>query len=125
MALKATIRRAVKSAFLALDDIPRKATYLSKNGAPVRDLDAGTYTVPTTSIALKMVAFVRFTQKEADKDPAVVLTDQKALIPTEDLGGVVPKSTDSMLDDQGTNWEIIRLMSDPAAAVTILQVRTS
>lgn len=126
MALKASIRRAVKSAFKALDDIPhKKSVYHSKTGAPVRDLDAGTFTLATVNIALPMVVFARFTQKEVDKDPAIVLTDTKVLIPTEDLRGRTPEPSDTITDDNGVTWEIIRLLSDPASVVTILQARTA
>lgn len=124
MALKATIRRAVKSAFLALDDIPRKAVYQTKTGTPVRDLDAGTYTLQTSNTPLAMVVFARFTQKEVDKDPAIVITDTKIIIPTEDLKGKVPRGADTVTDDEGTVWEVIRLLSDPASVVTIIQART-
>ncbi len=125
MALKATIRRAVKKAFLALDDVPKIVTYHSKTGTPVRDLDAGTFTLATVNVTVRMVAFTRFSQREVDKDPAILLTDSKVLFPTEDLGATQPQTADTLTDPDGTIWEIVRRLSDPASVVTILQVRTA
>lgn len=123
MALKATVRRAVKAAFKALDDIPRKVTYKS-TGAPQRNLDAGTATRPVTPYTLPMVAFVRFSAREVEKDPLLLLTDVKMLFPTEDLP-VAAKENDIVTDDKGTTWEVIRRLSDPADVLTTLQTRTS
>lgn len=124
MALKATLRRAVKAAFTALDDIPRKVTYHVKTGTPIRDLDAGTFTLTTVNVALPMVALVRFKQKDLDKNPAIVASNMKALIPTEDLKGRVPATADTFTDDTGTTWEVVQLLSDPAEVITILEVRS-
>jgi len=125
MSLKSTIRRAVKQAFQALDDVPRVATYNSVSGTPIRDLDAGTSHLASTATVLKMVVFARFKEREIEKDPSILLTDTKILFPTEDLKGVVPKASDTMVDDEGTVWEIVVRRSDPASVVTILQARTT
>jgi hypothetical protein len=123
MALKATIRRAVKAAFKAMDDIPKVCTYKSVAGAPVRDLDSGTSSRTETSYTLPMVVFAKFSERQIDRDPAL-LTDMKMLFPSEDLP-VPPKQSDTVIDDVGVTWVIMKRISDPAAIVTILQVRTS
>lgn len=123
MALKASLRKAVKSAFKALDDIPKVCTYKSVAGAPVRDLDTGTSTRVETDYRLPMVVFSKFTERQIDRDPAL-LTDMKMIFPSEDLP-VPPKQSDTVLDDAGITWVIMKRISDPAAIVTILQVRTS
>jgi hypothetical protein len=122
VALKATIRRAVKSAFKAMDDIPKVCSYKSVAGAPTRDLDSGTSTRVTTNYTLPMVVFAKFSERQIDRDPAL-LTDMKMIFPSEDLP-VEPKQSDTVVDDVGIIWTIVKRLSDPAAVVTILQVRT-
>jgi hypothetical protein len=123
MGLKATLQRAVKAAFKAADDVPRKCTYKSVSGEVVRDLVAGTSTRVTQEFTLQTVIFTKFSEKDIDRDPAL-LTDMKMLFPTQDLP-VQPKQSDTVLDDVGTHWVIIKRISDPASVLTILQVRTS
>lgn len=125
MALKATIRRAVRQAFLALDDIPRKATYHVTGLVPVRDLETGESTTPTTDRALTLVVFTSFSSKEKDLDAAIDLTDTKVLFPMEDLAGHFPTNSDSLTDDAGKKLEIVRVLCDPAALLAKLQCRYS
>lgn len=123
MALKATLRRAVRQAFEALDDVPRTATYHSVSGAPVRDLDAGTFTRATTDIVLPMCAFVRFSSKDLERDSLIEVNDVKVLFPAEDLKAVRPKASDRLTDDEGVLWEVKRQLNDPASVVVILQCK--
>ena len=123
MGMTATLRRAVKKAFQALGDINKKVTYSSVTGPPVRDFDAGTFTVPTVNQTLTLVVFTKFTEKETDKD-AALLTGMKMLFPTDDLK-VASKASDTVVDDKGNTWEVMQRLSDPASVVTILQVRSS
>lgn len=124
MALKATIRRAVRQAFEALDDIPRKATYRSVTGAAGRDLDTGTSTVPTVTTELPMTAWVRFSSKDQEKDPLIVLDDVKVIFPSEDLPHK-SKTGDLIVDDEGLLWEVKRQLNDPASIVYILQCKAA
>lgn len=125
MALKATIRRAVRQAFLALDDIPRTATYHSAGGAIVRNIDTGESSVPTTDRTLNLVVFTSFSSKERDLDAAIDTTDTKVLFPMEDLGGYFPTNSDSLTDDAGKKLEIVRVLCDPASLLAKLQCRYS
>lgn len=124
MALKATLRRAVRQAFLALDDVPRKATYHVTGTTVARNLETGESTVPTTDKALTLVVFTSFSSKERDNDAAIDTTDTKVLFPMEDLG-VFPKNADSMTDDEGRKLEIVRVLCDPASLLAKLQCRYS
>lgn len=125
MALKATLRRAVRQAFLALDDVPRKATYHIAGTTPTRDLDTGESTVVTTDRALPLVVFTSFSSKEKDVDPAIDLTNTKVLFPMEDLNKHFPKNIDSLTDDEGSKWEIVRVLCDPASLLAKLECRHS
>lgn len=123
MGLKATIARAVKQAMNALDDIPQRCTYKSVTGPAVRDHVAGTLLTPTQTYPLPQVVFARFSEKDVDKDPALI-TDMKMIFPRDDLP-VPPKQSDTVIDAAGLIWVIVRRLSDPASVITILQVRTA
>lgn len=124
MALKATLRRAVRQAFLALDDVPRTATYHIAGASPTRDLDTGEVTQGYTDKTLSLVVFTSFSSKEKEADPLIVVTDTKVLFPMEDLG-VFPKDTDILTDDAGLKWQVIRVLTDPASLLAKLQCRAS
>lgn len=123
MSLKTTLRKAVKAAFKALDDVPKKCVYKSVTGTTVRDHANGTLIRVTQDYPLPMVVFARFQEKDTDKDPAL-LTDMKMIFPRDDLPAL-PKVSDTVLDEDGVTWAIVKRLTDPAALVTILQVRTS
>ena len=123
MGLRATIQRAALTAFIAIGDIARPATYQSLTGVIIRDVDAGTSYPETKDYPLKRTVFTKFRESEVD-DSVAVGTDEKFLFPSLDLP-VEAKGADIILDEHGRTWEIMRRMSDPADAVVILQVRTS
>ena len=124
MSMKANLRRAVRQAFRALDDIPRQATYHIASASPVRDLDTGEVTQGYTDKTLTLVVFTSFSAKEKDADPLIVVTDTKVLFPMDDLG-VFPKDTDIITDDAGLKWQIVRVLTDPASLLAKLQCRAS
>lgn len=124
MALKATLRRAVRQAFLALDDVPREATYHIASASPTRDLDTGEVSQGYIDKTLPMAVFTSFSSKEKDADALIVVTDTKVLFPMEDLG-VFPKDTDILTDDAGLKWQIVRVLCDPASLLAKLQCRAS
>ena len=124
MGLKNTLRKGVKKAFEALDDIPKKVTYQSVSGEPVRDLETGSFTRASSNYTLPMVVFTSFTTRERDKDPAIETNDVKVLFPSMDLP-VKAKTQDTIIDDEGVLWEVIDKKTDPASVVTILQMRAA
>ncbi len=124
MALKSTIRKAVKQAFLALDDIPVQATYRKVgDGETVIDIETGAASLAYTSYTLPLVVITRFRQKETDKDPTL-LTDQKMLFPREDLP-VEPATDDEVYDSRGRRWQVIEQYTDPAELLGIIRVRAA
>lgn len=123
MGLRSTLQQAVVSAFRAIGDVARPATYQSLTGALVRDLDAGTSVPAVVAYPLTRTVFTKFVEKEIDAS-VVVETDQKFLFPAVDLP-VQPKSSDLVLDEFGRTWEIVRRLSDPAAALVTLHARSS
>jgi len=123
MSLRNTLQRAVKTAFNALDDVPLECTYKSVSGDMVRDLVAGTSSRVTTNYTLPSVVFAKFSERQTDKDPAL-LTDMRMIFATHDLP-VGPKESDTVVDSLNRVWSIVKRLSDPASVVTILQVRTS
>lgn len=124
MGMKAVLRQAVLRAFAALDDIPQKVTYHSVAATPARDLDAGTFTRPSTNYTLPKVVFTSYTTRERDKDPAIETNDVKVLFPASDLP-VKAKTQDTITDAEGVLWEVIDKKTDPAFVLTILQMRAA
>lgn len=120
---KAMLQREVRRAFNALGDLVTSGVYQKRAGAPVRDIESGTVTIPVTNYPLKQVAFVRFSEKETDKDPTL-LTTMKMLFPRQDLP-VKIEAEDLCVDAEGRTWEIMQMLSEPAEAVGIVQVRTA
>lgn len=123
MGLTHTIQAGVKTAFRALGDLNKPLTYKSMTGAVVRDIEAGTVTPVTTDHTLKFSVFTKFKDTEVDAQVSV-LTDEKLLFPRQDLP-VEPKASDIIVDNTGRTWEVTRRLSDAAAAVCVVQVRTS
>lgn len=122
MGLKKSINQAVLQAFKTIDDLNTPITYKSLTGQYTRDLDAGTSTPVTQDFNLKYAVFTKFKDSEVDKDISV-MTDSKLLFPTQTLG-IDPKSSDIVLVPlTGRIWEITRVLSEPSASVTVLQVR--
>jgi hypothetical protein len=123
MGLRNTVQLAALQAFITLGDLVQTVTYMSLTGAVTRDIEAGTVVPVSVNYTLPRAVFARFKESEIDANVSV-LTDSKLLIPALDLP-VAPKSADIVLDETGRTWEIVRRLSDPAAAVIVCQVRTS
>lgn len=122
MGLLDTVRAAAVTAFQAAGDIAHPATYKQVNGV-TRDLVAGTVVPNTTDYALPRTIFSRFKEAETDQNVNVT-TDEKFMFPALDLP-ITPSTGDIIVDADGRIWELIRRLSDPAAAVVIFQTRTS
>jgi hypothetical protein len=98
-----------QSAFVAIGDLARPATYQSLTGNITRDLVAGTSVAEVVTYNLKRTVFTKFKEKEIDTS-VVVETDEKIMFPALDLP-VEPKSADTLLDEHGRTWEIIKRLS--------------
>lgn len=121
MGLTATVQQGVLSAFQALGDLVKTATYKELTGAMTRDLDAGTSTPVSVSHTMPRTIIVRF--KDSENDANIILeTDAKFIAPAVDLS-IDPKASDLIIDWRGRTWEIIKNMADPASAAIVLQIR--
>ena len=123
MSLRNTVQQGVTSAFKALGDLVRPATYKSLTGNVTRDLVAGTSTPETNDYTLKRTVFTKFSATENEKD-ASTLNPDKFLFPARDLP-VEPKAADIIVDENNRVWEIVKRLSEPSSAIVVLQVRTS
>jgi hypothetical protein len=119
--LSLTIQQGVVSAFNALGDLVKPATYKHLTGVMVRDLDAGTSTPQTVDYALRRTVIVRFKDAEDDKD-IILATDAKFLAPATDLP-IDPAASDLIVDWKGRTWEIVKNMVDPANGAIVLLIR--
>jgi hypothetical protein len=123
MGLRSTLKAGVDLAFDAVGDLKRVVTYHSVTGPPVYDVETGTTSTPATNYTLRRVVITSFTQTEIDNDPSL-LTSEKMIFPHDDLP-VEPKPNDTVTDDEGRVWEIVRLLSVPGKLINKLQVRTT
>lgn len=121
MGMRSVIRSGVRQAFNAMGDIVVPGDYIHKTGEGVRDVATGTTVYPTTSYPIRQIAVVGWTQKETDRDPTL-LTTEKMLWPAEQCP-IVPTPDGTVVDDDGRVFEIVKLVSAPTDAVTILSVR--
>lgn len=123
MGLAATLQSGVLSAFKALGDLNVKTTYKSMTGI-TRNISLGTSVATSTDTDMNYGVFAQLSESEIGNF-AATMTDSKFLFPRQ-LLTIEPKAADIVLDrTSGATWEIIKRMSPPGAAVTVLMVRTS
>lgn len=121
MGMRSVIRNGVRQAFNALGDIVVAGNYVHKTGEGVRDTVTGVTVYPTTSYPIKQIAVVGWSQKETDRDPTL-LTTEKMLWPAEQCP-ITPTPDGTVVDADERVFEIVKLVSAPTDAVTILSVR--
>jgi len=124
MGFKSLIAKQVVNAFVQLQDIPRPMTY-KQLVSVAYDIEAGTPTTTYADYPLTRVVKTKFTIKEEAQYKAVVAaTDAKMLFPVLDLP-VEPNTADTLIDEDGLVWEIVKRLTDPSVGVWILWVRSS
>lgn len=80
-------------------------------------------TVDITNTLLNVpMTMVRFRIEDMDAEVRPK-TDRRALVASLDLPGVTPAPADYIIDSDGSRWNVVRLLSDPAAALIILHLR--
>lgn len=123
--LTKTIQQGVDIAFNALGDVVKPGFWrqVTTTGTNNIDINAGVPINPYSDYPLKRMVFTRFKQEETDHT-TITLNDQKVLFPRQDLA-VEPKDSDVVIDDKGRLWQVVRVMSPPAEAVVICQVRAA
>ncbi|AFO71746.1 hypothetical protein phiCbK_230 [Caulobacter phage phiCbK] len=125
MALEAFIRSQVVIAFNQLDDIAKRWTYVQRSGDPVRDVESGVTTYPSTEIVIPKAVKVRFKKDEKDAH-GQTLVGEKVLFPRVFLPGDFETATsDYLVDQNDIIWEIISDLGDPASALAMFQVRST
>jgi hypothetical protein len=118
MGFKSLVQNLASSAIKTVGDIAVTITY-QNHGALVYDAMSDTNVV---TMIEKIVQGVEVQPRTSEKDTTPVVKNQKRiLIAAKDLGGV-PTDRDTMLFS-GLRWEVIRIDTDPAAALWIFTVR--
>lgn len=123
--LSKIIQKNVGVAFKLIGDIAKTGTWrqVRTTGVNAIDIEGGVPIQPFTDYPLPRVVFARFKQEETDHT-TITLNDQKVLFPRQDLP-VEPLDSDAIIDSKGRLWQVVRVMSPPADAVVIAQVRAA
>ena len=120
MSLRAVIQQAVQTGIAAMDDLAEQATYTSV-ATPSYDPATGTITKPSASYAAVPMVFTSYARKEIDGE-VIRPEDQKAVIAQLSLTPV-PTLNDTITRMDGSVWNVVSVMTDPAGAAWVLQVR--
>lgn len=120
MALKrATLVKAIKSAFSALGDIPETATLIRSTSK--YDTATGNNVISTTKFSIQKAVFTSFQTSEID-DVVVKASDVKMLIQQNGLS-VRPNISTDDIERNSRSYSILDLKEDPAGILYILQLR--
>lgn len=125
MGFKSLIAAQVQGAMRILgtdsDGLARMHTLVSVDPEGTYDYDLRQIVHTETTYAGIPMSMVRF--KIDDMDAEVrPKTDRRALVASMDIP-VTPTEKDYVTDPDGTRWNVVRLLSDPAAALVILHLR--
>jgi len=122
MGLRATLAKAVASAFTAIGDIPESCTYRRTSSA--YNTSTGTNVVTNTDYTIAKAVFLAYESMEIDK-VTILASDQKFLIQASSLPvASVNIATDQIIDSSGKIFNILRISKDPAEATIKLQLRS-
>jgi hypothetical protein len=130
MGLSASIKAAVNSAFVALDDLQQTVYYqLTQQGAYV----ASTGATGLTYMEIPLKGFlVRYKQTEHDENEGLQPGDYKFIFQQSELADYatygIPKMADRVvienaLDFKRRTWDIVTAKEDPVKAIWILGLR--
>jgi hypothetical protein len=125
MGMKEAFKAAAQTAFSAAGNVKKSVTYRSKsNKNPTYTPSTNTVTDRYTDYTVNMI-FESYISREID-NRTVLATDQKALIPVDNLTPT-PKINDEVIVDKGetteVNWDIVHIHKDPADALYTFQIR--
>ena len=119
MGLKSLVTTLASSAIKTVGDLAVTITYQS-HGVSVYNALTDTNVV---AMVEKIVKGVEVQPRTSEKDTTPVVKNQKRiLIASNDLPNITPTDRDTLLF-AGLKWEIIRIDTDPAAALWIFTVR--
>lgn len=120
MALKkATIAKAVSSAFKVLGDIPEAA--ILRRTTSSYDTSTGDNTTSTSDYNISKAIFTKFESFEVDK-VVVLASDVKLIIQQSELT-VTPSLASDTIIRGGRAFNILRVGQDPADATYSMQLR--
>ena len=119
MGLSATIGRAVGSAFTALGDLVKTATYRRTSSSYDPATGANTVTNSDTSVS---AVFTKFTELEIQRSTGMQVTDVKMTIQQSAITVTPSTQTDRVLYG-GKTYAIVNFTPDPAGATFTLQLR--
>lgn len=123
MGLRATLAKAVTSAFTALGDIPEACTY--RRTSSTYNPTTGANVIVNTDTAITKGVFVKYEGMEVDKI-VVLASDVKFLVRKSELSTIVPNlATDKLIrTSDSKTYNIIRYSIDPSGSVITLQLRS-
>ena len=116
---RATLAKAVNSAFKALGDIPVSAVL--RRSTSTYDTATGINTVSTSDTTIYKAIFTKFEKFEVDK-VVVLATDVKLIFQQSEVSIVPSTAIDTIIWNSKT-YNILRVGEDPAAVTYILQLR--
>lgn len=120
MALKkATIIKAVSSAFKVLGDIPEVATLRRTTNS--YDASTGDGALSTSDYTIAKAIFTKFESFEVDK-VVVLASDTKLIIQQSELT-ITPSLAYDTIIRRGIPYNILRVGQDPADATFTMQLR--
>ena len=115
---RATIVKAVKSAFSALGNIPESCVYRRTSSS--YDTSTGTNTITNTNYTITAV-FTSYSSLEVDR-VVVTAADVKMILQQSSLSITPNIATDKVVRGSQT-YNVLRISQDPAAATWTLQLR--
>jgi len=120
MALKkATIAKAIKSAFKVLGDIPEAAILRRTANSYVPSTGNGS--LSTTDYAIQKAVFTKYAHFEVDK-VVVLASDVKLILQQSELTVTPSLATDTIIRN-GVTHNILSVEQDPASATYSMQLR--
>jgi len=120
MALKkASIIKAVSSAFKVLGDIPQAA--ILRRTTNTYDSSTGDGAISTTDYTISKAIFTKYETFEVDK-VVVLASDVKLIIQQSELTITPSLATDTVIRNS-ISYNILRVGQDPAAATFTIQLR--
>lgn len=119
MSLRATLAKAVGSAFTALGDIVLSGTY--RRTSSTYNPATGANVVTNTDYTVPMV-LTKYDSFEVDRQ-SVLSTDRKCIVRQAAMSVTPNIATDKVIAESKT-YNIIRVTQDPAAATYTLQLRS-
>lgn len=118
------VQTAIQQGLAALRDpaldVQKLVTYTSV-ATPSYDPATGAITTPSAAYPDVPAVFTSYGRKEIDGE-TIRPEDQKAVIAQLDLM-LVPTLNDTITRADGSVWSVVDVMTDPAGAAWVLQVR--